>query len=145
MADFKSEPRQIHASAEAVFDKLSNLGAFGEILASVPESAVPAEQREMLDKVVITDNSVSFPAGPVGDITMVMERKERPTLIEMVGKDTPVALSMRLEIAPLGEECETAVVIDVAIPPMLKPMVSGPLQKMADQFADVIERLKYAE
>lgn len=145
MADFKSTPRLIHAPAEAVFDKLSNLSAFSEILASVPQSAVPAEQREMLDKVKVTDNSISFPAGPVGDLTMVMSRKERPTLVEMEGEGTPVAISLRLEIAPMGAECEAAVALDVAIPPMLKPMVGGTLQKMADQFADVIERLNYGE
>lgn len=144
MAEFKSSPRGINASAEAVYDKLSNLTAFRDILANVPESAVPAEQREMLEKVKVTDDSISFPAGPVGEITMKVAQRLRPTLISMEGVGTPVAISMRLEIAPLSDsQCEAAVALDVAIPPMLKPMVGGTLQKMADQFADVIERLNY--
>lgn len=144
MSEFKSSPRRINASAEAVYDKLSNLEGFREILANVPSSAIPAEQREMLDQITVTSDSISFPAGPVGQLTMKVSEKIRPTTIRMEGQGTPVAMSMTLELASVAEtECEAAVALDVAIPPMLKPMIGGTLQKMADQFADVLQQLKY--
>lgn len=144
MALYKSKTRQIQASAEAVFDKLSDLSNLRQLLESVPESAIPADKREMFDAVRVTDQTISFPAGPVGELTMRMTRRERPSLIELTGEGAPVALKMMLEIAATGADtCEGAVAIDIAIPAMLKPMIGGTIQKMADQFADMLGKLRY--
>lgn len=144
MAVFKSQIRQIQASAESVFDKLSNLENLKTLLANVPESAIPADQKDMFDNVKVTEDSISFPTGPVGDLTLKMTRKERPVLIELEGIGAPVALSMNLEIGIVSADaCEATVSIDIAIPAMLKPMIGGTIQKMADQFAEMLSRLSY--
>lgn len=132
------------ASAESVYNKLSDLNGLKNVIAGIPESAIPSDKRELLDGVNITSDSISFPAGPVGDITLRVAEKIEPSLISLEGVGTPVPLLLRLELASIGsDECEAVVALDVAIPPMLKPMVGGSLQKMVDQFADIIERLKY--
>lgn len=144
MAVFKSHIQQIQASAEAVFDKLSNLENLKTLLENVPESAIPADQKEMFDAVRVTEDSISFPAGPVGELTLRLARKERPVLISLEGIGAPVALAMNLEIGIVSPDVSEAVVaIDIAIPAMLKPMIGGTIQKMADQFAEMLGRLKY--
>ena len=144
MAVFKSQIRQIQAPAEAVFDKLSNLENLKSLLAQVPESASPADQKDMFDAIRVTEDSISFPAGPVGELTLRMTKKVRPTLISLDGVGAPVALSMNLEIGIVSPDaCEAAVAIDIAIPAMLKPMIGGTIQKMADQFGEMLVRLKY--
>lgn len=144
MAIFKAQPALINAPAEVVYQKLSNLTNIKNLLASIPESAIPADKKEMFDSVEITEDSIIFPAGPVGNITMKITRKEEPTLIHLEGIGTPVALSLELQIGILSSsQCEAATVIDIAIPPMLKPMIGGTMQKMADQFTQVIGALKY--
>ena len=144
MAVFKSNARQIQAPAEAVFDKLSNLENLKDLLAKVPESAIPADQKEMFDAVRVTEDSISFPAGPVGELTLRMTRRERPTLIVLEGEGSPVALSMNLEIGIISSDvCEAVVAIDIAIPAMLKPMIGGTIQKMADQFGEMLGHLNY--
>lgn len=144
MAVYKSSGRAIKASASAVYNKLSDLEGLKSVIDNIPASMVPEDKKGLLDGVKITSDSITFPAGPVGELTLKVAEKIDPTLISLVGVGTPVALNLKLELAPLGaEECEGVVALDVAIPPMLKPMVGGSLQKMVDQFADVIERLKY--
>lgn len=144
MAIFKAQPIAVSASAEAVFDKLSDLSSIKTLMGNIPESAVPDDQRQLLEEVEITDNSIAFPAGPVGKITLEVAERIRPTLIRLEGVGTPVALSLSLEIAPLSDSsCEAATAIDIAIPPMLKPMIGGTLQKMADQFTEVLGKLNY--
>lgn len=144
MAVYKSNGRRVMASAESVYNKLSDLNGLKNVIAGIPESAIPSDKRELLDGVNITSDSISFPAGPVGDITLRVAEKIEPSLISLEGVGTPVPLLLRLELASIGsDECEAVVALDVAIPPMLKPMVGGSLQKMVDQFADIIERLKY--
>ena len=51
----------------------------------------------------------------------------------------------QLAITPLTPEtCESYVQIDIQIPAMLKPMVNGPLQKMADQIAQMLRQVPMA-
>lgn len=130
------------APAETVFDKLSNLNGLGELIKNAPADQIPEDQRELLDQVTSTEDTVSFPAGPVGNITLRVTDRVRPSLIRLEGEGTPVPLHLELHIIPLTPEtCEAQVEIDIQIPAMLKPMVNGPLQKMADQFGMMLRQL----
>ncbi|MCM1368907.1 MAG: SRPBCC family protein [Candidatus Amulumruptor caecigallinarius] len=142
MAVYKSDVVGMMAPAEKVFDKLSNLEGLGEMLRNVPQGSVPADKAALLDQIRITTDTVSFPAGPAGEITLRLAERVRPSLIRLEGDGTPVPLSMTLHIAPTQPElCDVFVEIDIQIPAMLKPMVNGPLQKMADQFAQMLRQL----
>lgn len=144
MAIFKSVPMAINASAEKVYNKLSNLSNIKNLLGDVPADAIPADKREMFDAVRITDDSIFFPAGPVGEVQLKVTERVSPALIRLSGVGTPMPLDLSLELAEVSADaCEAATSIDIAIPPMLKPMVGGTLQKMVDQFTQVIGSLKY--
>lgn len=142
MATYKSEVVSLAYPAETVFGKLSNLEGLGGVLKNIPTDQIPADQMAMLDKVKVTPDTISFPGGPAGDITLKVAETVSPTMIRMEGIGTPVPLSLTLNISPLTPEtCETFVQIDIQIPAMLKPMVNGPLQKMADQFAQMLRQV----
>lgn len=142
MATFKSEEVTLRASAQNVFDKLSNLEGLGNLIKEAPLDQVPAEQRAMLDQVSVSADRISFPGGPAGEITLRLAEAVAPSLIRMEGEGTPVPLSMTMHIEPLlAEESRAYVEIDIKIPAMLKPMVAGPLQKMADQFAEMLPQV----
>ena len=112
------------------------------MLKNVPADQIPADQMAMLEQVRVTPDTISFPGGPAGDVTLRLAETEAPSLIRLEGQGTPVPLSMTLHITPLTpESCETYVQIDIQIPAMLKPMVNGPLQKMADQFAQMLRQV----
>ncbi|MCM1378239.1 MAG: hypothetical protein NC097_07275 [Clostridium sp.] len=144
MAIYKSKDVHILHSAESVFRKLSNLESFASMLANIPEDQLPADKREQLSQIHVTPDSLELPAGPVGSITLRLTDLVEPTLIRLKGEGSPIPLSVSLEIKPLGaEECEARVVIDIDIPMMLKPMVSGPLNKMTEQFAQMIAIIPY--
>lgn len=144
MADFKSEETVLKASAQTVFDKLSNLEALGEMLQRVPENQVPEDQRQMLSQVKITPESISFPAGPVGDLTLRVTELVSPSLIKLEGVATPVPMAMMMHIFPIDDlSCKAQVEIDLQIPAMLKPMVSGPLKKMVGQFAEMLHNIPF--
>jgi len=144
MAEFKSEDTPIKASAEAVYKKLSNLEGLKELLSQVPEDKIPADQKQLFDQVVITADSISFPAGPVGNITLRLTETVEPTFIKLEGVGTPVPMALMLRIFPATEvSCQVRVEIDLQIPAMLKPMVSGPLKKMMEQFAQMLRNLPF--
>lgn len=144
MALYKSSPVGIKSSAETVFNKLSDFSNLKSLMEKVPESSIPTDKKEMFDSVKVTSDSISFPAGPVGDVTLKVTEKLPPELIKLEGVNTPVAISLSLLISPVSaESCEAMVEIDIAIPAMLKPMIGGTIQKMTDQFSQVLGALKF--
>lgn len=144
MSSHKSEKVTLKASAEKVFSKLSNLEGLGELLKNVPLDQVPADQRGMLEQVKVTPDTISFPAGPVGELTLAVAEKEDPTLIRLEGRGTPVPVSLAMHISPLTPDlCEAYVEIDVKVPMMLAPMIGGTVQKMADQFANMLRQIPF--
>ncbi|MDE7412779.1 MAG: hypothetical protein K2N05_03175 [Muribaculaceae bacterium] len=144
MAEYKSEETPIKASAEAVFRKLSNLEGLKELLEKVPDNQIPDDQRDLFKQVRITSDTISFPAGPVGDLTLRLSETVEPTYIRLDGVGSPVPMALMLHIHPATEvSCSVQVVIDLQIPAMLKPMVSGPLNKMVGQFAFMLRNIPF--
>lgn len=144
MATYKSDEVKLNSPAEAVFAKLSNLTGLRELLDRLPADRIPEENRAMFDGLQITSDSITIPGGPVGSITLQMSRLEEPSLIELQGVGTPVPLSLALHIKPLAaDSCEARAEINLEIPAMLKPMISGPMQKAVGQFAHVLSALNF--
>ncbi len=144
MAEYKSVETPIKASAEAVYRKLSNLEGLKELLSRVPEDQVPADQRDLFNQIQITPDTISFPAGPVGNLALQLTETVEPTFIKLEGIGTPVPMALMLHIHPSTEiSCSVQVEIDLQIPAMLKPMVSGPINKMVSQFAEMLRNLPF--
>lgn len=145
MATYNSGEVSLHAPAQTVFDKLSNLENLRSLLDKVPADQIPADKRQMFDSITITPDSITVPGGPVGTLTFRVKEKREPSLIRLEGEGAPVAMSLAMHITPDGEEYSRAKVdIDIAIPAMLKPMVNGPLQQMADQFGQVLKAIPFS-
>lgn len=145
MATYKSEAIGLAYPAEAVFNKLSNLEGLGNLLRNIPEDKIPAEQRAQLEQVQVTRDTISFPGGPVGNLTLRLDEVKTPTLITLVGQGTPVPLNMSMHIIPLTPDTSEAYVeIDLQIPAMLKPMINGPMQKMTGQFAQMLRQVPFS-
>ena len=144
MTNIKSEKAIIPASAEQVYDKLSNLDNLKPLLEKIPADQIPADKKEMFENLNITADSISIPAGPVGEIKLRVTDRLPYSLIQLTGEGTPVPMNMQLAIESKSpQSCEVQVIISLDIPLMLKPMVSGPLKKVADQFVNVMGALPF--
>lgn len=139
MANFKSEIISLNSKADSVYDKLSNPENLRELMDKAPADQLPEDKRKIFEQMTLTPDSITIPGGPTGPITLRMARKEPPTLISMTGEGVPVPMKIELHIIPEGENCKAYVEIDIEIPKMLAPMVSGPMQKMTEQFATLLK------
>lgn len=144
MTTIKSEKSIINAPAERVYDKLSNLENLKPLLEKVPRDQIPEDKREMFDNLKVTADTISIPAGPVGAITLRVTDRLPYSLISLQGEGSPVPMGMQLEINPDGaDRCEVQVAINIEIPAMLKPMVSGPLKNIVNQFSQVLGAIPF--
>ena len=144
MATYKSETKRVAACAQQVYSKLSDLENLRAVIDNIPEDRIPADKRQMLEQIRITSDSISLPAGPVGEIKLQVSKLDPFSRIELTGIGTPVPLTLGVRISDEGpEESSVQVVLDIEIPMMLKPMVGGTLQKMVDEFASVMTAVRY--
>lgn len=145
MAIYNSGEVLLQAPAEAVFSKLSNLENLRTLLEKVPADKIPQDKLEMFNSITVTPDSITVPGGPVGALTFRVSEKVDPSLIKLQGEGSPVPLTLSMHIQPEGADASKAnVEIDIAIPAMLKPMVGGHIQKMADQFGQVLRAIPFS-
>lgn len=145
MSVYKSGEINLPASAEAVYSKLSNLEGLKDLLANIPGDAIPEDKRKMMDDIVISGDSISFPAGPMGSMTLKMTEKVEPSLIKLTGENSPVPLSLAMHITPEDQSKSKGFVeIDIQIPALLRPMIGGQIQKMTDQFGEMLKNIPFA-
>lgn len=145
MAIYSSGDVTLQAPASAVFDKLSNLENLKGMLDKVPADRIPEDKRTMFENIRITPDTIEVPGGPMGNLTFRVVERQSPSLIRLQGEGIPVQMALALHVKPLSDTASTAnVEIDINIPAMLKPMIGGQIQKIADQFGDVLGAIPFA-
>ena len=144
MATYSSEEVTIGAPAEKVFSRLDNLQGLGDMIKNAPADQIPEDKRALLEQIEVTGDTIKIPGGPMGAITLRKTQSVSPSLIRLEGQGTPVPMSLALHIVPAGEQaCTASVEVDLQIPAMLKPMVSGPLKKMTSEFANMLRAVPF--
>ncbi|MDE6771959.1 MAG: hypothetical protein K2J49_05095 [Muribaculaceae bacterium] len=142
MAIYSSDSVTLSSSAENVYSKFSNLENLRALLDKVPADSIPDDKRAMYESITITPDSITVPGGPVGALSFKVVEKREPSLIRLNGEGSPVPLTLSMNITPVNaDSCTVKVDIDIALPAMLKPMVGGHIQKMADQFSQVLKAI----
>lgn len=145
MATYNSKEVTLQTSATNVFDKLSNLENLKSLLDKVPADRVPEDKRAMFENIKITPDTIEVPGGPMGSLTFRVVERKSPSLIKLQGEGIPMQMALALHVKPISDASSSAKVeIDINIPAMLKPMVGGQIQKIADQFGDVLGAIPFA-
>ena len=145
MAIYSSNAVILNAPAQAVYDKLSNLENLKGMLDKVPADKVPEDKRQMFENIQITPDTIEVPGGPMGNLLFRVVERAAPSLIRLQGEGMPVAMSLALHVEPVTDSSSSAKVdIDINLPAMLKPMIGGQIQKIANQFGDVLGAIPFA-
>lgn len=145
MTTYSSKEVILPASAEVVFEKLSNLQNLRSLLDKVPADKVPEDKRQMFENINITSDSIEVPGGPMGNLKFIVAEKTEPSYIKLIGEGMPIAMNLALNVKPVSDNSSSAKVdINIDIPALLKPMVGGQIQKMADQFGDVLGAISFS-
>lgn len=145
MSTYSSDNITLHAPASAVYEKLSNLENLQGLLDKVPADRIPEDKRQMFENIKITSDTIEVPGGPMGNLVFRVTEREAPRLIKLRGEGIPIEMALVLHITPESDSVSKAKVdIDINIPAMLKPMVGGQIQKIANQFGEVLGAIPFS-
>ncbi|MEG2178730.1 MAG: hypothetical protein RRY15_07640 [Bacteroidales bacterium] len=122
MIKIQSDSLVIHASAETLFQKVSNFSNFGNL---------------MPDKVQnwqATENSCSFEITGMASLAMHIEEKTMPTCVRIVSDaPSPFPFELIFNFTPQGEDSTSSLVsMQVEVNAMLQMMVKKPLQNFVN-------------
>lgn len=138
MSVYSSKQVTLEASQETAFDRISNLGAYQEILDNMPE-----ELRSKAGDVKFTDESITINANPVGEMRFDVTRRQSPEAMELTAANSPVPMKLTLNLTAgdTPDTCKLRTDIDVDVPAMLRPMIGGKMQEAAQQMTDLVARI----
>ena len=153
---FVSKIKQVQASQEAVYSKisdLSNLQVLKERMANPDAQARIAEQMgqdkvdkmaQYLDNVSFDTDTITFGGSPVGDICLKVVEREEPKCVKMEGQGTPIPLNLWIQVVPNGDDASAIrVTLRAELNFFIRQMVSKPLQQAADGIAEMLARIDY--
>lgn len=136
MATFSSKATIVNTPAEVLAEKLSDFSPLQAKIDSLPE-----EQRQKIGNIRLTPDSIVMTTPQVGDITLQVTERT-PSRLALTAVGSPVPMNLEVELTPV-DSASTSVItkLNVDIPPFLKAMVGGTLQKAVDQFGTLIQTL----
>lgn len=122
-------------AATVVSDKFADLSKLSEAIDKLPD-----DQRARIGDVQFGTDTLTINTPQVGAIQFqVIERTPQRVVFSAVGSPLPLQMALNLNAIDAAQT-EMVTSIDVDIPLMLRPMVSGPLQKAADQFNELLAK-----
>lgn len=137
MTTYSSNPVTLPLSAEVVYDRVSNLGAYQDKL-----NELPAEVKAKMGDVTFEEDKITINNGPTGAMTLKIAEKVPGKRVALQAENAPVPIFLSINLEPKGgESTEVVTSIDVEMPAMLKPLVGPKLQQAASQFGDMIKNL----
>lgn len=136
MSTFSGKPVTVNLPAKAISDKFADLTVFAGRLDNIPQ-----EHRARMGEMSFEKDSITMRNPQVGAISFrVVERTPSRVALQC---DSPLPIRLSINMTPQDEEDTTVVTtdVDVELPAMLKPFIGPHMQKVADEFGQMMGSL----
>ncbi|MDD4589751.1 MAG: SRPBCC family protein [Parabacteroides sp.] len=136
MADFVSEIKAVPYSEDRVFAMLSDLSNLEKVKDRIPQDKIKDFE---FDK-----DSCSVSVDPVGKVTFQIIEREPFKMIKFTTVNSPVPLLMWIQLKQVAEDdTRMKLTVRADLNPLLKPMLSKPLQDGINKIANALASLSY--
>ena len=161
MTKYESNIKQIAASVEQVYQKLSNLENLRPIIENAQDNEALKQklqdagqdpsQLDQLKNVELTSDRIAVPAGMIGTLALrIIEREENKT-IKFETEQSPIQANMWIQVLPTSEMTtadglsgtKMRLTLKADLNPMVKMMIGNKLQDGINKFADMLAMLPY--
>lgn len=136
MADFVSEVKMIPQNDERIFAMLSDLSNLECIKDRIPQ--------DQIKDLEFDSDSCSFSVSPVGKITFRIVNREPNKTVKFETINSPLPLFLWIQLKQVGEmDTRMRLTARAELNPIIKPMVSKPLQEAVDRISEALASLPY--
>ncbi|MGI6815089.1 SRPBCC family protein [Bacteroides sp. KG123] len=136
MTKFESGVKNIQASQEAVYQKLSDLNNLEKVKERLPEDKVK--------NLSFDADSMTVEVNPVGKITLRIVEKEPFKCIKFETAASPLPFNLWIQLLPVtATECKMKLTIGMDINPFMKAMVQKPLQEGLEKMTEMLSLIPY--
>lgn len=136
---FKSETVTINCNINSVYSKLSNPESFNAFAERLPDEA-----KSKLQQVKFEQDSITVVANPVGEVKLNIVERVEPTRVVFVAAQSPVPLQAVVNLEQVSEnETRACAELGVELNPFIRPMLSKPLQDVANKFGEMLSKLPF--
>ena len=135
MAKYTGKEVDVNAPASQIAEKFEDLSLFGTYL-----EQIPPEERSKAGDISFERDAIVINNPTVGKMTFnVVERSPEKVVF---GADGMLPLTVVVNFKPVGEnETKVNTVLEIELPAMLRPLIGGKLQQVADMFGELIGKL----
>lgn len=133
MAKYTGKPTVINRPINDLYSHFSNLSRLKDAIAAKNAGA------ENMGQVEVGEDFIAITNPQVGQIKFQVTERVEPSKIAMVAVNSPLPIAMSInlkEITP--ESTEVSTVLDLEIPAVMKAFIGPKLQKVADQFGELM-------
>ena len=136
MTEYISEIKTIPYSDECIFSMLSDLSNLERIKDRIP--------REHIKELTFDNDSCSIDVSPIGKVDFHIVNREPYKTIKFGTANSPVPLFLWIQLKQTGDNVtKMKLTIHAELNPLLKTMVSKPIQEGLNKLADVIATIPY--
>lgn len=140
MSTFKSQEHVIAAERSLVYSCLRNPESFRSMADNMPESL-----KQKVSDIRIEGDTITMKANPVGDVSFRIGNSVENEAVTLETTSSPIPLTLNVVLHDGGQPATTIEMVEVKIDlnPILKSMLSKPLQEVANKFAELLANIPY--
>lgn len=136
MTEYTSETKQVPYNDDRIFAMLSDLSNLEKVKDRIPQ--------DKIQDFEFDSDSCSFSVAPVGKITFNIVEREPNKTIKFTTTNSPVPLFLWIQLKQVDEgDTRMRLTVRADLSPLIKPMVSKPLQEGLEKIADTLASLPY--
>lgn len=138
MTEFVSEIKKIPYNEECIYAMLSDLSNLERVKDRIPE--------DKIKDFTFDSNSCSLSVDLVGKIRFEIVEREPTKTIKFATTNSPVPLFLWIQLKQVAEnDTRMKLTTRADLSPLIKPMVSKPLQNGIDKIADALAQIPYGD
>lgn len=139
MNEYKSSIKQINASREDVYNKLSNLENFNSLVNMLPDDA-----KYKLDIRILNQDECQFNIKGAGNIVFKIIEKEPHKTIKFEAQSSPIPLTMWIQlIEPNINDTRLRITLHTKLNFMIKKMIGNKLEDGVEKIATILTSISY--
>jgi carbon monoxide dehydrogenase subunit G len=135
MTTIKSNPQTVGASAEKIFETLSDFRNLEKVKSKISHN---------INDLEIDADTLRVSVAPLGAVVVRVKEREPFKRIKYVSEKSIVPFELQINLTPVSEEkTNLQIQLDAEIPMMVKMMFGNKLNEFVERFAEQLAKITY--